>query len=76
MVTRFYPDKFEKLADAVVVIHTTERAANPNQSSGLTSVAGLGSGVIIDKQGTILTAAHVVHNADSVEVELRNGDAG
>ncbi len=67
-------DKFEKLADAVVVIHTTERAANPNQSSGLTSIAGLGSGVIIDKQGTILTAAHVVHNADSVEVELRNGD--
>ncbi len=32
-------DKFEKLADAVVVIHTTERAANPNQSSGLTSIA-------------------------------------
>ncbi|QDZ38630.1 PDZ domain-containing protein [Euhalothece natronophila Z-M001] len=34
---------------------------------------GLGSGFIIDSDGTILTNAHVVDNADTVMIELRDG---
>jgi len=34
---------------------------------------GLGSGVIYDKRGYILTAAHVVDNADQVTVRLSDG---
>jgi S1-C subfamily serine protease len=34
---------------------------------------GLGSGVVISEDGKILTAAHVVHSADSVHVAFRDG---
>lgn len=35
--------------------------------------AGLGSGVVYDKRGLILTAAHVVAGADEVTIRLANG---
>ncbi len=35
---------------------------------------GLGSGFIISSDGQILTNAHVVKNADTVQVELKNGE--
>ncbi|MEC4817194.1 MAG: HhoA/HhoB/HtrA family serine endopeptidase [Scytonema sp. PMC 1069.18] len=36
-------------------------------------VRGLGSGFVIEPDGVILTNAHVVNNADSVEVRFSNG---
>ena len=35
---------------------------------------GIGSGVLIGKNGQVLTAAHVVQAADAVAVEFRNGE--
>ena len=34
---------------------------------------GLGTGVVVDKRGWIVTAAHVVHNSDAVHVLFSNG---
>ena len=33
----------------------------------------LGSGVLVDEQGTILTNSHVVKGADEIEVQLSDG---
>ncbi len=41
--------------------------------SGRARKRGLGSGFIIDKQGTILTNNHVVAGGNSIDVELFNG---
>lgn len=66
---------FKKSSPAVVVLHTFEKVPqfNPSSKERLTSVEGLGSGVLISKDGLILTAAHVVNLADSVHVEFVNG---
>ncbi|MEW8001145.1 MAG: trypsin-like peptidase domain-containing protein [Candidatus Thiodiazotropha sp.] len=54
---------------SVVVLHTY--TSSPVE---IKEKQGLGSGVVISEKGKILTAAHVVHSADSVHVEFRNGD--
>ena len=56
-----------KALPSIVSIKTTS-------SSGFGGVTrGEGSGVVIDKDGVILTNAHVVQNADSIEVSLSDG---
>ncbi len=67
---------FKKTNPSVVILHTYERVPkiNPATKERMTSVQGLGSGVVISKDGLILTAAHVVHISDSVHVELKNGE--
>jgi S1-C subfamily serine protease len=69
-------DLFKKTNPSVVILHTFERVPkmNPSTSERMTSVQGLGSGVVISKDGLILTAAHVVHISDSVHVEFKNGE--
>jgi S1-C subfamily serine protease len=54
---------------AVVLIRTTYRASNGR------TVRGIGSGVIVDASGLILTAEHVVSRANSLQVHLRSGEA-
>lgn len=58
---------YQRVGKAVVDIVTRE-------SSGLFGVEGSGSGVVIDSRGLILTAAHVVSGASSVEVRFANGE--
>ena len=71
---RDYSKLFEKISPAVVTIHTVQTAIEQGQSGiTQTKLEGLGSGVIIDKDGTILTASHVVHSANDVRVELKDG---
>ncbi|MBK8979021.1 MAG: trypsin-like peptidase domain-containing protein [Planctomycetes bacterium] len=67
-------DVFARVQSAVVTIRTASRSVDPVAGRGLTAVAGLGSGVVIGADGSILTAAHVVHTADVVDVEFTDGE--
>ena len=53
--------------DSVVVVHVTVDGRRP------LDVAGSGSGVIICEDGVIVTNAHVVDGATSINVELTDG---
>jgi serine protease Do len=52
-------DVFKRVRDAVVVVHVP---------------GAVGSGVLVDQQGDVLTAAHVVQTAATVEVEFGGGE--
>ena len=59
---------------AVVTIHTYEDKVVKGNTVYATQPNGLGSGVVISKEGLIATASHVVHAVDSVMVEFINGE--
>ncbi|MEQ8471512.1 MAG: trypsin-like peptidase domain-containing protein [Marinoscillum sp.] len=62
---------YKKVSPSVVVIETKEKIENIN---GQVSYMGSqGSGVLISSQGEILTAAHVVNNAEHVTVIFHDG---
>ena len=61
------PDLVERVRPAVVAIDTVVTARRSRQGQGL------GTGVVIDRQGHILTNFHVVEGADQVTVELADG---
>jgi serine protease Do len=67
---------FKKVDSAVVVIQTKE-SQQVISEHGIreTSSGGLGSGIIISPDGQVLTAAHVVHNADEIAVSLSDGQS-
>jgi serine protease Do len=66
---------FSESNPSVVVIKTVERKMPPVSQSGLVSLPGLGSGVLITADGKVLTAAHVVQAADYVGVEFADGQS-
>jgi len=66
--TDFY-ELFKKVDPSVVVLHTYTSSAVTSKEQ-----RGLGSGVVISDDGKILTAAHVVHSTDSIDVEFRTGE--
>ncbi|MCH5202273.1 MAG: trypsin-like peptidase domain-containing protein [Oscillospiraceae bacterium] len=61
-----------KVADSVVEI-VTETVTN-SFFYGQAITEGAGSGVIIDKNGYIVTNNHVIENAKSIKVKLRSGN--
>ena len=61
---------FEQLDPSVVTIEVVEYKVKDKQ---LTRSGGLGSGVIIDKEGFIITASHVVESANEISVKLQDG---
>ena len=61
---------FKRVNRSVVVVRTTESEVN---AKDLVSVPGIGSGVLISPDGRVLTAAHVVHTADEINVEFLDG---
>ena len=67
-----YEKIFAKVDPAVAVIHTVERGVVADGPPGQVSQAGLGSGALVTTRGYVITAAHVVHTADLVEVEIAN----
>ena len=76
-IARDYSKIFKKVDPAVVVIYTEANKSTITQKGVATaSQTGLGSGVLISAEGRILTAAHVVNDADNIEVRrllsLRN----
>lgn len=66
-------DVFDKVKDSIVVVRTVQKDLAPDKQ-GFVDIGGLGSGVLIDPEGNILTAAHVVQTAEKVEVEFANGE--
>ena len=68
-------ETFRAVKDAVVVVRTTEQALPATRGATPASIQGTGSGVLIDAEGRILTAAHVVQTAARIAVEFVNGDA-
>lgn len=62
---------FKRVGGAVVVVRTVEHEPG---AGGPEEVERLGSGVLIDAQGRVVTAAHVVQAADAVEVEFPGGE--
>ena len=65
---------FDRVHEAVVTLRTTSRKVVAGSPSGLTTVGGIGSGVLISAEGDILTAAHVVQTADEVLIEFPGGE--
>lgn len=61
-------DLFERVKSAVVVIHTIQHKVAEDSMGTLVSSPSLGSGVLVDDKGHIITAAHVVQTADRVRV--------
>jgi S1-C subfamily serine protease len=66
---------FKKVNPAVVVVLTKERGYASLQSGQAVTFGkgGLGSGIVISKDGLVMTAAHVVQVADSVVVRFLDG---
>jgi S1-C subfamily serine protease len=67
-------DAFDRVKESVVVIRTTGVDLEQGAGRELVTVGGLGSGVLIERDGIILTAAHVVQTAETIEVEFADGE--
>ena len=67
-------DAFRKVEQAVVIVRTERKELAPFPQTGLVSLNGLGSGVLISSDGKVLTAAHLVQTADAVVVEFSDGE--
>jgi len=62
---------FRKVAPSVVVIRAKGRDIG---TSGQSRFAETGSGVLISPDGKVMTAAHVVHAMDEINVEFLGGE--
>jgi S1-C subfamily serine protease len=62
---------FRKVSPSVVVIRARGRSIT---RTGVERFLETGSGVLISADGKIMTAAHVVHSMDEIEVEFLGGD--
>lgn len=65
---------FKRVHPAVVVIQTEQHASVGEQMGTTMPMRGIGSGVLISKDGEVLTASHVVHSADRIVVKFKNGE--
>jgi serine protease Do len=61
---------FQKVAPSVVTIRARGRDV---MSGGQTRLTETGSGVLVSRDGHVLTAAHVVHGMDEISVEFPSG---
>lgn len=55
------------------VVHISVRIAKPEALSRVGAEVSSGTGFIIDREGRILTAYHVIENADQVQVTINSG---
>lgn len=62
---------YENAVKSVVTIQVDDYEI---KNGDVTKTGGLGSGVLIDSLGHILTASHVVHNAIGIKVKFQSGE--
>src|SRR5262245_42767855 len=62
---------FKKVTPSVVVIRAKGRDVT---TGGQVTFGETGSGVLVSKDGKVMTAAHVVHAMDSISVEFLGGE--
>jgi S1-C subfamily serine protease len=62
-----------KVSPAIVTITESGAAQNPNDPLGQIPATGVGSGVIFDSNGWIITNKHVVAGSSSLQVALQDG---
>ncbi len=68
------PDMYEQVAPGVVTIYASEvKNAGVGDPNVMTSNLGMGTGFVINKEGYIATAAHVVGDAENLMVEFMDG---
>lgn len=68
-------DLYEQVNSSVVVINVVSVAPeNVGNQVELVAMASAGSGVLVNDQGLIWTAAHVVQSAEVVEIQFLDGD--
>lgn len=65
---------YKQVSPSVVVLFTQEKVPTGGLKQPMATAEGLGSGVLISDQGDILTAAHVVHNAEHIMVSFPDGE--
>lgn len=73
VVNNSFADIIEKTADSVVEI--TQYVTTPTYFNSNYKSEGNGSGVIISKDGYILTNNHVISGAEQISVTLKNGES-
>lgn len=64
---------FDRVHTSVVTIQTIGRTAELDDSGMAVLAGGLGSGVLVSRDGKIMTAAHVVQSAEQVQVQFVDG---
>jgi serine protease Do len=64
---------FQKVNPAVVVIETKEQGVLKGKRGETVTARGLASGVVVSREGLVMTAAHVVQVADEVTVRFLDG---
>jgi len=60
---------FSKVKSSVVMVRTVQTDISPVARGNFVSSFSLGSGVIISKDGLVMTAAHVIQTVDAVCIE-------
>jgi serine protease Do len=63
----------EKVSPSVVVLEVTEKPARGRRGGFQRRAMGEGSGIIVTKDGYILTNHHIVDNAEKIVVYLKDG---
>lgn len=69
-----YVKAVNRAAPAVVNIYSESFSTSPRYGSAPSTHLKLGSGVIMDERGYILTADHVISNADHIFAQLQSGE--
>lgn len=68
-----YADAVRRSAPAVVNIYTRRSVADDSRRPAQTQLTDLGSGVIIDADGYVITSHHLIRNASKIYVLLADG---
>lgn len=64
---------FKRVDASVVVIETEHRQVLTGPNEQYADLAGMGSGVLISRDGKVITAAHLVQTADTILVKFKDG---